>query len=452
MLTYALSVLCFVAAAQAPLAEDLNRAMQLASRGDFAQAEQILRSIEKADPKNFEVRYRLGLILLRRGNSAEAAERLEAASLLAPSSPLAWLALAQARLKLDRRETALEAASRAAKLAPDQPPVWRALAIFYADARDYARAAEFEQRWGRASPGDLESQPRLCRYGLLAGNAPLALNACSQALERHKTAELHRFVGQAYRLAKDPAKAVEAFQNAIHLEPEQPSAYLDLATLFLDHRTPQPAVAVLESAVARIPKDPELHRLLGLAHYQIGAIDKAINAFCAITDLDPNSDVGYASLETLLPDAGARLPEIVLRLKKFRARRPQSPVGHFLLARALAIEQAARPQLEALLREAIRAEPGFWPAHYELGQLLDAQGKSPQAIQALAQAVRLNPEYAPAHYSLARLYLQSGDRTRAVKHRKLHHELLNRQKEAAERRRIDTPALPYRIEPATNGR
>ncbi|MEX2262301.1 MAG: tetratricopeptide repeat protein [Bryobacteraceae bacterium] len=364
--------------AQGP-AEELARAMQLAGQGRFAEAEQALRPLEQAHPKEFEIRYRLGLILLRQGKTGEAAERLETAAQLAPDSPLAWLAVAQTRLKLGRREPALEAAGRAAKLAPKDPAVWRALAMFY-------------------------------------------------------------------RMAKDPAKAVEAYQKAIRQAPEQPEPYFDLAGLFLDHRTPEPAVAVLESAVARFPKESEFWRLLGLAHYQTGNIGKAIDAFLAVSDLDPDSEVGYASLETLLAEAGSRLPEIVTRLREFRKRQPAIPVGHFLLAKALTVERARAAEVEALLREAIRTEPKFWPAQYELGQLLEAQGKPEEAVRALAQAVTLNPEYAPAHYSLARLCGQLGDRARAVEHRKAHHELLKRQREAAERARAENPALPYRIE------
>ena len=431
--------------AQGPAGE-LTRAMQLASRGDFQQAELALKNLEKAYPNEFEVRYRLGLILMREGKTAEAAERLEAAVQLAPDSSFGWLALAQARLKAGRREPALEAAGKAAGLASSDPPVWRALALFYAEAGNLERAAEFEEQWGRASPQDADSDTRRCRAYLGAGNSKRALEACMQALLRRETPELYRLTGRAFRLSKEPAKAVDAYQNAIRLAPGEPDAYFELAALFLDHRTPKPAVAVLDSAVARFPKEPEFRRLLGLAHYQTGEIGSAIDQFFAVADLDPDSDIGYASLETLLPDAGGRLDEIITRLRTFRERRPASPVGHFLLAKALTIGTAPTEEVQSLLLHAIRAEPRFWPAHYELGQLLEEQDKPSEAVRALAEAVKLNPEYAPAHYSLARLYGRLDDRTRAVEHRKIHHELLSRQRETTERDRADAPALSYRME------
>jgi tetratricopeptide (TPR) repeat protein len=420
--------------------------MQLAGRGNFQAAEQALRNLEKAYPQEFEVRYRLGLILMREGKTAEAEERLEAAVQLAPGSPLGWLALAQARLKLGRREPALQAAEKAAGFASSEPRLWRALALFYDEAGDFERAAEFEERWGRAAPQDAESGVRVCRSLVRAGNSTRALEVCSEALARRETPELYRLIGRAHRAGKNPAKAVDAYQNAIRMAPGEPDAYFDLAALFLDHRTPKPAVAVLESAVSRFPKEAEFRRLLGLAHYQTGAIGSAIDQFFAVADLDPNSEIGYASLETLLPDAGPKLPEIIARLRAFRDRRPKSPTGHYLLARALAIERRPAAEVQSLLLDAIRAEPRFWPAHYELGQLLEAQDKPAEAIRPLEQAVKLNPEYAPAHYSLSRLYGRLEDRARAIEHRKIHHELLSRQKKATEMDRADAPALSYRIE------
>lgn len=426
-------------AAQSTAERELSRAMQLAARGEFPAAEAALRPLEKTHPNEFEVRYRLGLVLLRQAKHSDAAVRFEAATQLAPNSALGWLGLAQARLKLGRRTEALDAASRAAKLAASDAPVWRGLAMVYADAEDFERAAEFEERWGRASPVDTKSLARSCEFRVLAGSAA-AVETCRAAVERGESADLYRLLGRAHRLAKDPSKAAESYQSAIRLAPDQPAAYFELATMFLDHRTPEPAIALLTSASARFPKEPEFVRLLGLAYYQTGNTGKALDAFFSVCDLDPDSEAGYASFETLLGEAGPRKTEIVARLRSFQRRRPASPIGHYLLAKA------GEGDTESLLGEATKAEPRFWPAHYELGQLLESRGDLEQAVIALQEAARLNPDYAPAHYSLAQIYTKLGDRRLATAHRTAHHELLNRERRRAEQRRTESPALAYRIE------
>jgi tetratricopeptide (TPR) repeat protein len=433
---------------QAAPGDDLARAMNLAAQGRFTEAEQALRALEKQHPNEFEVRYRFGLVLLRQGKSQEAAERFEAATKQSPDSALAWLGLAQARLRLQQRKTALEAAARAAQLAKAEPPLWRALAIFYSDAGEFARAAEFEERWSRSPGSDPDSRLRLCRLRVRAADGKQAAAACLAAIEGRDSAELQQLLGDAHRLAGNPREAVGAYQRAIQLDPAEAGGYLRLGALFLDHRTPQPVIAVLESAAVRLSKNFELRRMLGLAYYQTGNFDKAIDEFLAAIDIDPDSDIGYASLETLLPTADARLPEIIARLRAFQKRRPESPVGHFLLARALAAQATApAAEMELLLRQATKADPKFWPAYFELAQLDESRKQSDSAIQSLMQVVKLNPDYAPAHYNLAQLYAQKGDRVRAIEHRKKHHALLDRERTRTERARAESPTLVVTMEP-----
>jgi tetratricopeptide (TPR) repeat protein len=315
---------------------------------------------------------------------------------------------------------ALDAAGHAKELASGQPPAWRALAIFYAEAKNFSEAAACEEKWSRASPSDSGSNARAADYHVLAG--------------------------KAYREMRNPAKAIESFQHAMRLAPERKTPYFELAALLLDHRTPEPAVMILESAVTRFTTDAEFRRLLGLAYYQLGDITKAIDSFLSVCDLEPDSEIGYASLETLLTEAGSRLPEILGRFQSFAKRRSDNPVGLYLTARALAAGNGSSMQVEAALRKAIKSDAAFWPAHYELGQYLEAEGKLEEALRSLSEAARLNPQYAPVHFAMARLYTRVGDRGKAIEHRKIHGGLLAREREVASRARAESPALRYRME------
>src|SRR5262249_37372313 len=157
---------------------------------------------------------------------------------------------------------------RAGRLATSEPPLWRALTIFYTDANEFARAAEFEERWGRTPGADRESGLRHCRLRVRAGDSKRAPSVCLQAIATGESLELQQLLGDAYQLAGDPPKAVEAYQRAIRLDPSEAGSYLKLVTLFLDHRTPLPAIAVLGNVLPQFPKHAELRRLLGLAYYQ----------------------------------------------------------------------------------------------------------------------------------------------------------------------------------------
>ena len=439
---------CVSAWSQAPPAVEssIAEAMKLASSGNLQRAEEILLQLEKTHPKHWEVQYRLGLVLLRQQKTAPAGVRLEEAVRLAPRSPLVWLGAAQTRWQLDRREEAIEAADRALALAPQEPGVARALAMFYAQAGEFGKAADQELRWAEASPQDRQSPARAAELYLRAGNADKAIQLAEQILARGDSAAVRNLLGQAYRQKGDPARAVEELQKAIRLDPGKPAYYFELAQLFIDHRTPQPAVLALEEGLRRAPRQPELLRLLGVAYLGTGDTAKALDAFLRLIELQPDSEVGYASLETLVADAGSRLPDIAERLRGFCERNPANPIGYFLRARALQVEPSDKAvEIRVLLEKSIAVEPAFWPAHFELHKLLLESGDTAAAARALEKTTALNPDYAAAHYSLAQLYARLGDRERARREREIHHALATRQREAAEERRQETPRLPYTI-------
>ena len=58
---------------------------------------------------------------------------------------------------------------------------------------------------------------------------------------------------------------------------------------------------------------------------------------------------------------------------------------------------------EAALRAATHADPTFAEAWYNLGDLLDEQGRSEAAIECLRTALRVAPDYADAMFNLALL-------------------------------------------------
>ena len=431
---------------QAGVEPAIAEAVKLASSGNLQRAEQILLQLEKEHPGHWEVRYRLGVVLLRQQKTALAGERLEEAARLAPRSPLVWLGAAQTRLQLGRRDEAIAAADRALMLAPREPGVARALAMFYAQAGEFAKAADQELRWAQASPQDQESPARAAELYLRAGHAGQTIQIAEKILEHGDSAAVRSLLGEAYRLKGDSARAVEELQKAIVLDAGNAAYYADLAQLFIDHRTPQPAVVTLEQGLQRNADHPELMRLLGVAYYGTGDTEKALDAFLRVIELQPDSEVAYASLETLVPDAGSRLPEILERLRVFSERKPANPVGYFLQAKAMQVgspDKAA--EIRALLEKAIGVEPAFWPAHFELHKFLLESGDAEAAARALEKTIELNPDYAAAHYSLAQVYAGLGDRERARKEREIHHALATRQREASEQRRQDTPRLPYTI-------
>jgi tetratricopeptide (TPR) repeat protein len=256
---------------------------------------------------------------------------------------------------------------------------------------------------------------------------------------------LHGQMARQARAGKNPGLAIEHWQTAMRLDPTNPRHPLEAAQMFLDHRTFEPAIAILERSWRRFPDNGEVLHLLGVAHYGAGNEQKAVDAFLKLTDLNPGSAIGYASLETLLPGAGSRLNEIIEKLRAFSQRDPASPLGPFLLALAIAVRTPDSAELQPLLQKAIERQAKFWPAYFELHKVYANREEWKEAVRLLEKTIELEPQHAPAHFGLAQGYLRLGDRERAAQYRQLHHQLLTRQREQAEALRADAPMLPYRL-------
>jgi tetratricopeptide (TPR) repeat protein len=65
------------------------------------------------------------------------------------------------------------------------------------------------------------------------------------------------------------------------------------------------------------------------------------------------------------------------------------------------------------LNQALRLNPKFAQAYFELGLIAMAEGKTEQSMAALQKAVSLEPGFAAAHYRLGLAYKRIGNETRA---------------------------------------
>jgi Flp pilus assembly protein TadD len=266
-----------------------------------------------------------------------------------------------------------------------------------------------------ATPDELFQQGVLA---LKQNDNPTARTALEQAVKLAPNQPMFWLaVAEARLRANETALAAQAISQAAKLAPSDPNInngrqmfhrrLIPHARQLLDDRHEKQAETALREAAKTQAKEPELHRLLGLALYAQGRIEPAIDAFLTAIDLAPNQDTLYAGLETLLPNQPRR-QAIEARLKPFAAK---SPLGTYLLGL-----QTANP---ALFEAALNADPTLWPAAFALHKSVPPQ----RAIQLLEQVTTQNPNYAPAYYALAQLYAKSGQREKAQAARIRHHQL-----------------------------
>jgi len=188
-------------------------------------------------------------------------------------------------------------------------------------------------------------------------------------------------------------QALESFQNAVRLTPDEPHAYLHVAISTMEMERTDEGIELFRQLSVRFPDFAPVYYHLGDALLRKGAIDEAESAFNKLIALAPDQWRGYAGLGTV------------------NHRR-----GEFA--------KAAR-QLE----KAIQSDPKTKTAHHQLGLAYRRLGRMDEAQRELnlglnAQKYPIHDEWSvtiPHHqkglndqFRMARTYRSRGDPGRSV--------------------------------------
>jgi len=143
--------------AHGTLLQLLQQAGAFCKAGQWSKAEQVCRSLLKAQPDNFEALNLLGIIASQTQRNREAAELILRAISLRPDQPVAHLNLGNIFLSLQRPAEALDSIERALQLNPndagaynDRGNALRSLNRFEAALDSYERALAIRQDYAEA--------------------------------------------------------------------------------------------------------------------------------------------------------------------------------------------------------------------------------------------------------------------------------------------------------------
>lgn len=405
----------------------------------------------KPEPAGEEL-LREALVALDRGDLGAARRKLETVSKLTPGEPRVWLALAQTYWRSGLKKQAETAAGRAASLGGRDPLIQRGLAIFYTEAGRWEQAGRFESAYAKAT-GDRDAAVRAVLLFLEAGRAQVAIETALQALEKDDNhAKLRNVLGKAYRAAGDPGQALEAFQEAIRLNPYEEEYYFDLAQLLMAHHNFDAAIRVLEASKRIIARSEQLELALGVAYYGQRRFQDAVDAFLRTIDLAPKLPQPYVYLARILEHGGERLPEIRRQFAAYAAANPKDPAAQYRYAKVLIAGlppggyPAEAAEAEAVLRLALELKEDEWEPHLLLGTLLERKGELEVAARELERSAELAPDNPAPRFPLARVYLALGRKEEAQRQRTLFKELTLKQEKAVQERAASMKKLELRVQ------
>jgi tetratricopeptide (TPR) repeat protein len=309
----------------------------------------------------------------------------------AAADPLA-AALAEARGLIDGGQPAAAAAKLQALDPAREPRVAHLLGVAYYHANDYVKAVEqLTAALPKLEAGSVERVEAVQVLGLslyLAGRVAEAVPHLEQtrAAAPHN-AELAYVLGMAYIQTRQPDKARDVWARSFKVAPDSAAAHLLTARMMVRAEFDEAAEEELKKALAKDPRLPHAHFLLGQTALFRGRLDQSVALLLKELELNP----GDAMALYRLGDAYSRQlkwDEAIAALQRSAWLNPYYSGPYLLLGRAY-MKKAQPAAAEGMLRRAIQYDPNNKAAHYLLGQLLQQAGRTEEARRELEIAERL---------------------------------------------------------------
>lgn len=101
---------------------------------------------------------------------------------------------------------------------------------------------------------------------------------------------LHCHLGMAQHQNGKTEEALETLSGAFRLDPRNPQAHYQRATIFMALDQPKAALEELEMVRSAAPKEASVHFNMGKVYKRLGHPDKAMRCFLTALDLDPKDN------------------------------------------------------------------------------------------------------------------------------------------------------------------
>lgn len=340
-------------AAPAPVAREVQQAIQLHRVGRLQEAAQQYESILRRAPDDLDALHMSGLAAHQLGQHEMAIERLRTASARSPQVPavhnhlgLAYQAagawdhaeasfrqalqiapdFAQALTNLGslyQKQGRIEEAQKHYLQALDHQPLSVAalynLGLLCRQTHRFDQAADYFRRCLQQRPGHLEALNYLGECLLHQGAWDEAAEHFERLLaERKDVAVAWNNLGNARKHQGRSDEAERCYRSALECQPDYVEAHYNLGLLCAEKGRGEEAVTAFRAALARRPDYLPAHKNLGHALQLLGYAREAQAAYDEALRTSPSASLQFASA-TLLPIIYASAEEIDVWRTRFEA-------------------------------------------------------------------------------------------------------------------------------------
>jgi tetratricopeptide (TPR) repeat protein len=318
---------------------DDQRAMLLASQGNFREAEACYRHALGLLPDHAGLHHNLGSVLQQQGKAEEAAACYRRALALKPDYAKAYCSLGTVLDRLDKRDEAIQMYRRAIELEPN--------------------FAEAHSNLGLALHGQGALDDAAVSYRRAIELSP-------------NLVEAHYNLASALKKQGKHAEAILCYRRALELKPDFAKALDKLGASLQQLGNLDEAVTCHRRALGLEPGDAETYDNLGVALQRQGKLDEAEACHRQALRLNPNVSQMHYNLGVTL-DEQLRLDDAVAVYQRALQLNPKHVEAHYNLGVILQ-EQRKLDEAEACYRRAIELRPDYPEAHWNQSNLWLLQG------------------------------------------------------------------------------
>jgi len=220
-------------------------------------------------------------------------------------------------------------------------------------------------------------------------------------------------IGAANKSLGNTERALEAFTNALKLEPQNSEGFVNLGNTYKDQGKYKDAIAAYETAITINLRNTKAYNNLGVTLRELGKYEKAIDALNHVIKFEPKSAMAFNNLGNVYRDLKLYQKAEENYNKAIQLKKNYATAYHNLGQNFYAqnkFDEAMDAYNKALMNQNNYAE-----VYNSIGMLLRDQNLFEHAIKAYQNAISLSPNYAVAHYNLGNLLKDRGDLDYAVK-------------------------------------
>ena len=177
-------------------------------------------------------------------------------------------------------------------------------------------------------------------------------------------------------------------------------AYDNLGVALYQKGQVDEAIDHYQKALQINPNFAEAHSDLGLALFQKGQMDEAITHYQKALEIKPNYVEAHYNLGNALLQKG-QIDEAIEQYQKALEINPNYAKAHCNLGNAL-LQKGQIDEATEQYRKALEIDPNLVEAHNNLGIALAQKGQVAEAMAQFQEALRLKPDYIDAQSNLAK--------------------------------------------------